>query len=102
MAISPDGTLLAFAASSGVGKPNQVWVRRLDAVDATLLAGTEGAETMFWSPDSRFIAFFADQKLKKSDVTGGAPQTLCTVPGGITSGTWNKDGVILFSSGERH
>ncbi len=98
MAISPDGTLLAFSASPGGDKPNQVWVRRLDAVDARPLAGTEGADTMFWSPDSRFVGFFADQKLKIADITGGLPQTMCNVSGQAASGTWNRDGVILFSS----
>jgi Tol biopolymer transport system component len=98
MAISPDGTLLAFSASSGAGKPNQIWVRRLDAVNATLLAGTEGVESLFWSPESRFVGFFADQKLKKSDITGGLPQALCSATGTVLSGTWSRDGVILFSS----
>ena len=98
MAISPDGTLLAFAASSGAGKPNQIWVRRLDAVEAVPLAGTDGIDTLFWSPDSRFVGFFADQKLKKVDITGGLPLTLCGVLGQVQSGTWNRDGVILFSS----
>jgi len=97
-AISPDGTLLAFSALPGDGRPNQIWVRRLDSVDASLLAGTEGADTLFWSPDSRFVGFFAEQKLKKSNVAGGVPQTLCGVPGGAPSGTWNRDGVILFGS----
>jgi eukaryotic-like serine/threonine-protein kinase len=98
MAISPDGTLLAYAASEAAGQPNQIWVRRLDALNSSVLAGTEGVDTMFWSPDSRSIGFFADQKLKKIDVAGGTPQTLCRVPGPVMSGTWNRDGVILFSS----
>ncbi len=98
MAISPDGTMLAFGASTGRSGANQIWVRRLDAVDATLLPGTEGADTMFWSPDSRFVGFFANQTLKKIDIMGGPAQTLCPVPGQAGSGTWNEDGVILFSS----
>jgi Tol biopolymer transport system component len=98
MAISPDGTMLAFGASTGGNGANQIWVRRLDAVDATLLPGTDGADTMFWSPDSRFIGFFANQSLKKIDVTGGPAQTLCPAPGQAASGTWSEDGVILFSS----
>ena len=97
MAISPDGTMLAFGAASA-GGVNQIWVRRLDAVTATVLPGTEGADTMFWSPDNRFIGFFADQKLKKIDLMGGRPETLCAVAGTAGSGTWNRDDIILFGS----
>ena len=98
MAISPDGTMLAFGAATGERRTNQIWVRRLDALNATLLPGTDGADTMFWSPDGRFVGFFANQSLKKIDITGGPPQTLCPAPGQAASGTWNKDGVILFST----
>ena len=98
MAISPDGTVLAFGAATGGSGTNQIWVRRLNALNATLLAGTDGADTMFWSPDSRFVGFFANQSLKKIDITGGPAQTLCPVPGQAPSGSWNEDGIILFSS----
>ena len=98
MAISPDGTMLAFGAATGERGGTQIWVRRLDAVNATLLVGTDGADTMFWSPDSRYVGFFANQTLKKIDIMGGPAQTLCPVPGQASSGTWNQDGVILFSS----
>ena len=98
MAISPDGTMLAFGAATGGSGTNQIWVRRLNALNATLLAGTDGADTMFWSPDSRFVGFFANQSLKKIDITGGPAQTLCPVPGQAPSGSWNEDGIILFSS----
>jgi Tol biopolymer transport system component len=52
----------------------------------------------FWSPDSRTIAFFEDNKLKKADVAGGPAQTICETPAPIGGGTWNSDGVILFAS----
>jgi len=106
MAISPDGTQLAFAASTNDGKPNLLWVRRIDAVEATPLPGTEGgALNPFWSPDSRSIAFFAGAQLKKIDLSGGPPQIVCATPGGATaggvsSGAWNREGVIvLYASG---
>jgi len=60
------------------------------------VAGTKGASFPFWSPDSRFIGFFADGKLKKIDAGGGPPQTLCDAPRGF-GGTWNRDGVIVFA-----
>ena len=73
-----------------------LWVRPLDAVAAQSLAGTEGATYPFWSPDSRFVAFLAQGKLKKIDVAGGAPLTLCDASLGAT-GAWNRDDVILFT-----
>jgi serine/threonine protein kinase/Tol biopolymer transport system component len=93
-AISPDGRRLAFTAS-GEGR-TQLWVRSLDTVAAQPLPGTDGALLPFWSPDSRFIAFFADGKLKKVDASGGPPQTLSDAPVG-RGGAWNRDGVIIFS-----
>jgi Tol biopolymer transport system component len=51
----------------------------------------------FWSPDSRFIAFFEEGKLKKGEVSGGPSQIVCDTPTPIGGGTWNNDGVMLFS-----
>ena len=92
--VSPNGLHLAFVATDTSGK-SLLWVRPLDSFTAQPLTGTEGAAFPFWSPDSRFIGFFAAGKLKKIEVTGGTVQTLCaaTVPRG---GTWNKDGLIVF------
>jgi Tol biopolymer transport system component len=59
------------------------------------LAGTEDATFPFWSPDSRYLAFFTDNKLKKVEATGGTPQTICDARS-AGGGTWNRDGVILF------
>lgn len=93
VALSPDGRWLAFTAVTGGNM--QLWVRALDALSAQALSGTEGASFPFWSPDSRFIGFFAGGKLKKIAVAGGAAQTLCDT--GLTyGGTWNRDGVIVY------
>ncbi|HEV2666352.1 MAG TPA: protein kinase [Blastocatellia bacterium] len=75
IAVSPDGRQLAFTAANG-GKV-QLWVQALDSTEARALAGTQGARFPFWSPDSRFIGFFADNRLKKIEATGGPLQTLC-------------------------
>src|SRR5207244_2185934 len=80
-ALSPDGRRMAFIALSE-GK-ERLWVRSLDADTAQPLAGTEGISTQsgpFWSPDSRFVGFFAEGKLKIIDAAGGPPQVLCNVP----------------------
>jgi Tol biopolymer transport system component len=93
-ALSPDGTMLAFSARTK-GKI-EIWVRRLDAVEARALPGTEDGYYPFWSPDSRHIGFFAQGKLKRIDVAGGPARTICDARPG-RGGTWNADGVILFS-----
>jgi Tol biopolymer transport system component len=92
--LSPDGRLLAFNATDA-GGTTRLWVRPLDALEALPVAGTEGAGRPFWSPDSRFLGFFADGKLKKVDASGGPPQTLCDAPSGADS-SWSSQGVILF------
>ena len=94
--ISPDGRMIAFIAL-GEGK-QLLFVRQLNETSAVSLAGTDGAYYPFWSPDSRFIGFFANGKLKKVDAVGGVVQNLCDAPFG-RGGTWNRDGVILFTPG---
>ena len=95
LTMSPDGRRVAFAARTGDGK-RLLWVRSLDALTAQALTGTEGASFPFWSPDSRFIGFFADGKLKKIEASGGPALTLCEAPQG-RGGTWNRDGMIVFA-----
>jgi Tol biopolymer transport system component len=75
-------------------------LRPLDSLAASPLLGTEGGNFPTWSPDSRSIAFFADTKLKRIEISGGAPLTLgdATVSRVSPTGTWNRDGVILFGS----
>jgi eukaryotic-like serine/threonine-protein kinase len=95
LTISPDGRLTTFAAKGPDGK-TLLWLRSFGDLSAKPIAGTEGAAFPFWSPDSRFLAFFADGKLKKVDVSGSPPLDVCDAPNG-RSGGWNRDGVILFS-----
>jgi Tol biopolymer transport system component len=91
--ISPDGRTVAFLAS--VEGKRFIFARPLDSLTAQRLAGTDDATFPFWSPDSRSLAFFTGNKLKKIEATGSSPQTICDVrsPG---TGTWNREGVILF------
>jgi eukaryotic-like serine/threonine-protein kinase len=93
--LSPNGTRIVFSAIDSAGK-KMLWVRPLDSLTAQPLEGTEDASFPFWSPDSRFVGFFAPGKLKKIDTAGGPPQSLCTVSAG-RGGTWNAKGVILFT-----
>ncbi len=92
--VSPDGLRVTFVANSADGK-RLLWVRSLDSLTAQPLANTDGAGSPFWSPDSRFIGYFANGKLFRVDAAGGRPQALCDV-GEDRGGAWNRDGVILF------
>jgi eukaryotic-like serine/threonine-protein kinase len=93
--ISPDGTRLVFAALGPDGR-QMLWLRSLDAESGQALAGTEDAAYPFWSPDSRFIGFFAEGKLKTTEAAGGPTQVLCDAPDG-RSGSWNREGTIVFA-----
>src|SRR5437867_4408330 len=86
---------MVFSASNE-GK-SQLWVRPLDSPAAQPLAGTDGAIYPFWSPDSASVGFFADAKLKRIDIVGGAPQVLAD-PAAGQGGAWNREGTILFNS----
>jgi eukaryotic-like serine/threonine-protein kinase len=96
IALSPDGRKLALALSRPGGQ-TQIWVRSLDSLIMQPLEGTEGATNPFWSPDSRFIGFFADRKLKKVESSGGSVQTLCEGFG--RGGSWSRRDIIVFPSG---
>jgi Tol biopolymer transport system component len=92
--VSPDGRQIAFIATDAEGK-SLVWVRSLDVLQPRVLPGTDGAKRLFWGPDSRQVAFTADGKLKKVDISGGPPQSICDTPTG-SDGSWSPEGVILF------
>ena len=98
LAVSADGRFVAMVLVKD-GK-QQIWIRALDTSDLVPLAGTENAADPFWSSDSKFIAFFADAKLKKIDRSGGPVQTLCDALGAV-GGTWNRNGDILIGALEQ-
>jgi Tol biopolymer transport system component len=96
IAISPNGHTVAVIARLESAGKNALWIYELGLPGAKSLADTEGASYPFWSPDGRPLAFFAGGKLKKTEVSGGPAQTICDAPSG-RGGTWNKDGVIVFT-----
>ncbi|HQX82642.1 MAG TPA: protein kinase, partial [Vicinamibacterales bacterium] len=116
MAISPDGKMLAFAATSKAAEQDQLWIRRLDAMEAVAVSGTQSTpdatapQSPFWSPDSRHLAFLMQtggmtggglsrgSRLQTVDVTGGAVRTICELPSNNASGSWNAQGVLVVSS----
>jgi len=95
ISISPDGHWIAYSARDAGS--TYVFARPIASEVPQRLAGTEGAERVFWSPDSRWIAFFAGGNLKKVEATGGPPQNICETPE-LFGGSWNADNVILFAS----
>jgi serine/threonine protein kinase/Tol biopolymer transport system component len=98
LAISPDGRALVFSAAAPGASP-VLWLRSMDRVGARPLAGTENAQDPLWSPDNRWIGFFADGKLKKVPAAGGAVQVITETATDFRGGTWGLDDTILFASG---
>jgi Tol biopolymer transport system component len=92
--VSPDGRTVAFVAISNGGTP-KLWIRSLDSTVARDLPGTEGAQFPFWSPDARYLGFFASGKLQRVDLSGGPAVVLAEAPNG-RGGTWNSQGIIVF------
>jgi Tol biopolymer transport system component len=95
-ALSPDGRFLALAAVAEDGEA-RLWVHSFESASVRPLSGTEGGTAPFWSPDGRFLGFFANDKLKKIDLAGGPPVTLADVDG-AAGASWSTNDVILFAS----
>jgi hypothetical protein len=111
IAVSPDGSRVAFVAVTSPGGPSEaegdtaargerrIWVRSLSETEPRPLAGTDGVNSLFFSPDGRSIGFFTPGKLKRVDLDGGAPVPICDLPVGAgRSGTWGAGGDILISN----
>jgi Tol biopolymer transport system component len=96
VALSPDGKTLAMVAYSPQANTYALWTYEVGGRKAAPLEGTAGASYPFWSPDGKFIGFFADGKLKKIEVSTAQIQALCDAPNG-RGGAWNREGIILFT-----
>jgi Tol biopolymer transport system component/predicted Ser/Thr protein kinase len=96
LALSPEGETLAFVVTGADGR-DRLWIRPLDSLESRPLDGTEGAQFPFWSFDGRSIAFFAGGKLKRVELSGGAPKTLCDAAS-PRGGSWSPTGTIVFSA----
>jgi eukaryotic-like serine/threonine-protein kinase len=96
--ISPDGRYVAVVAAPGI-RASMLWIRHLDSLTFEPLAGTEGTERMFWSPDSRFIGFVVNGQVKHVSLSG-AVRTVCTLDSRYwAGGTWGSSGVIVIAKG---
>jgi eukaryotic-like serine/threonine-protein kinase len=96
IALSPDGKTAAYVVT--LGERSGLWLRTLDGTVVRPLLGTEGAQSPFWSPDSKSLAFFTEGKLRRIDLASPAPTTICDTLGPGRGGTWTNDGRILFAS----
>ena len=96
VAVAPNGHTVAVVGYRESERKSVLWIYEVGSQAGNSLPNTEGANFPFWSPDSRSLGFFADGKLKKLELAGGPVQTLCDAPTG-RGGTWNKEGIILFT-----
>jgi eukaryotic-like serine/threonine-protein kinase len=94
VAISPDGSLLAYVVMRA--GHTQLFVRPMNGTDATPVPGTANASNPVFSPDSRWVAFFADGQFKKVLASGGPPINLCEAPVGVGA-SWAADDTIIFA-----
>ncbi len=97
--LSPDGRTLTYLARSP-GRGEALWGQSLDSIEPRVLATLHSVSDapVFWSPDSRFMAFYSGEKLKKIDFSGNPPQVIGPVPGIVLGGSWNRGGTIIFGT----
>ena len=99
LALSPDGRLLVFGGVRA--SVQRLFVRALDRGDeARAIAGTEGADTPFFSPDGRWIGFWTQtkQKLSKVAIDGGPVVDVCSTPNALFGASWGAGDVIVFGT----
>ncbi len=102
MTISSDGSFVVYSAieeDPGPQAKPRLYLRRMDRSEAKPIAGTEGADNPFLSPDNRWVGFSADGKLKKVFVEGGVPSELCELSSTFLAATWGRDNSIVLNDG---
>lgn len=103
MTISSDGRFVVYSAieeNPGPQAKPRLYLRRMDQPEAKPIAGTEGGDNPFLSPDNRWVGFWADGKLKKVPVEGGVPSTLCDLSFRLYGANWGRDNSIVFTDAD--
>jgi len=98
-AVSPDERKIVFSAT-GTDDVPRLWIRNVGSLTADPVPASQTSSIMvplFWSPDSKTVVYQTQGSLKRLDIGGGTPQTLCDAPSEVDGGSWNKDGAIIFS-----
>jgi serine/threonine-protein kinase len=95
-ALSPDGATLAYVTRQP--EPERLFLRRLDGFDVSQMVGSDAAYDPFFSPDSRWVGFWANGRIKKVAVTGGPPAVICDAAD-MLGASWGEDGSIVFAPG---
>ncbi|MDH5805516.1 MAG: hypothetical protein OEZ54_10100, partial [Gemmatimonadota bacterium] len=100
LAISRDGSIIAYEGTDPSGPENRIWVRQIDELDATVLPETEGARNLFFSFDGEWIGFVSlpSNTLMKVPVGGGAPVVIADLSGPLRGATWTEQDLIIFST----
>jgi serine/threonine-protein kinase len=96
VALSPDGNLLVYAAGLRGGQ-TRLYLRRLDELDARAIPATDGANTPLFSPDGRWLAFYADGSIKKMSLAGGVPLTITESPA-VSSASWVGNSIVFATT----
>lgn len=97
LAVSPDGSELAYVATTQGGGTQQIYLRAMDSTETRPIPGTEGANNLFFSPDGQWLGFVAGAKLKKISVNGGVAQILADAPA-PAGASWGSQGIIAFTA----
>jgi Tol biopolymer transport system component len=95
-AITRDGRTVAYVTQQGLDAP-QLYLRDLNSFEPRAVAGSSGPYQPFFSPDGKWVAFFAQGQLQKAEVSGGAPIRLAEAPFGV-GGTWTEDNTIIYAA----
>ena len=98
LAMSPDGRYLVYRAAGSTTNGSALFLRAIDQLEARQIGDFDNAYTPFFSPDSRWVAFFERAELKKVSITGGPVITLARVTGGPLGGAWGDDNMIVFAT----
>jgi hypothetical protein len=97
--LSPDGTRLAYVAEQGATR--RIYIRELASFDVRPVTGTDGASSLFFSPDGEHIGFYAEGALRRVAVAGGIATGIADIPDVPVGVSWGDDGTILYALGSR-